>query len=47
MQFAVEKVDLIDLELRGKYLATLPPLNTAESEADDETGGEEGEGTLA
>lgn len=47
VQFAVEKVDLIDLELRGKYLATLPPLNTAESEADDETGGEEGEGTLA
>lgn len=42
VQFALEKIDLVDIDLRGKYLATLPPLV-----ADDETGGEEGEEPLA
>ena len=35
VQFAVEQCDLIDNELRGKYLATLPPL-AAEGEDNDE-----------
>ncbi|MBS1207715.1 MAG: ribonuclease [Proteobacteria bacterium] len=43
VQFAIERADLVDIELRGKYLATLPPLTTAE----DETGGEEEETPLA
>ncbi|GAB2876657.1 RNB domain-containing ribonuclease [Uliginosibacterium flavum] len=43
VQFAIESSDLIEIELRGKYLATLPPLNTAA----DETGGEEEETPLA
>lgn len=42
IEFAIEKADLVDIDLRGKYLATLPPLVT-----DDETGGEEGEEPLA
>ena len=37
VQVGIERIDLIDLELRGKYLATLPPLATP----DDGTGGEE------
>jgi exoribonuclease-2 len=43
VQFAIEKADLIDIDLRGKYLATLPPL----TQAADETGGDEGEEPLA
>jgi exoribonuclease-2 len=43
VQFGVEKIDLIDIDLRGKYLATLPPLGTVE----DGTGGEEEETPLA
>ncbi|NSL53441.1 ribonuclease catalytic domain-containing protein [Uliginosibacterium aquaticum] len=43
VQVGVDKVDLIDVELRGKYLATLAPLTTAE----DGTDGEEEETPLA
>ncbi|MEN9490753.1 MAG: hypothetical protein RJA63_1202 [Pseudomonadota bacterium] len=43
VQFAIDKADLVDIDLRGKYLATLPPL-TLEA---GETGGDEGEEPLA
>ncbi|MEN3113296.1 ribonuclease catalytic domain-containing protein [Uliginosibacterium paludis] len=43
IQIGIEKVDLIDVDLRGKYLATLAPLSTSE----DGTGGEEEETPLA
>lgn len=43
VQVGIEKADLIDIDLRGKYLSTLAPLSTAE----DETGGEEEETPLA
>lgn len=43
VQFAIESSDLIEIELRGKYLASLPPLASAE----DETSGEEEETPLA
>ena len=43
VQFSIESSDLVEIELRGKYLATLPPL----ANADDETGGEEEETPLA
>lgn len=43
VQLGIEKIDLIDIDLRGKYLATLPPL----SMAGDGTGGEEEETPLA
>lgn len=43
VQVGIERVDLIDVELRGKYLATLPPLTNVA----DGTDGEEEETTLA
>lgn len=43
VEFGIERIDLIDIDLRGKYLATLPPLTTA----DEETGGGEEETPLA
>lgn len=43
VEFAIERIDLIDIDLRGKYLATLPPLATA----NEETGGGEEEAPLA
>ncbi|KAF7600057.1 MAG: ribonuclease II [Candidatus Dactylopiibacterium carminicum] len=42
VQLAIERIDLIDLELRGKYLASLPPLATPT----DGTDGEEETGPL-
>lgn len=43
VEFAIERIDLIDIDLRGKYLTTLPPLATT----DDGTGGDEEDAPLA
>ncbi|MDQ7990105.1 MAG: RNB domain-containing ribonuclease [Candidatus Dactylopiibacterium sp.] len=44
VQVGIEKTDLIDVDLRGKYLATLPALTVV---SEDETGGAEAETPLA